>query len=396
MPLNASMLNVGDLLLTLVGDPLRRLVRKSDIVARIGGDEFTVLLDNIQGTSDVEKIVTKIINGLQQPAPISSTTLEVSVSVGVALWPDNGTIGIELMQKADMALYESKALGPGQYNFFTENLQERLVQGLEIERGLKTALAESQFELYYQPQVNLENRTIIGAEALIRWPHPEKGMISPAEFVPVATRCGLIVPIGLWVLETACKQIRAWYDAGFHLPVAVNVSPRQLKYPGFFNDLMDCVTRHKVPGHMLEIELTEEAFIDTGLAHTSTFNTLRQAGIHIAIDDFGTGYSSMRYLKEIPLDRIKIDRSFISEDCEGLGIKEREITKAIILLATSLNLEVVAEGIETEQQANDLKAYGCPMGQGFLYYKPMRPEALQKLFTRQLNPALLIANAGQD
>ncbi|OZG74885.1 GGDEF domain-containing response regulator [Hahella sp. CCB-MM4] len=379
--------HVGDLLLTLVGDRLRRLVRKSDFVARIGGDEFTVLLDDIQGYHDVEKIVSKIIEGVGRPAPVSNTTLDISVSIGVAIYPDNGSIGIELMQKADMALYESKALGPGHFHFFTESLQERLVQGLEIERGLKEAISSSQLELYYQPQIDLETNDIVGLEALVRWNHPERGVIPPIEFIPVATKSGLIIPMGEWVLEEACRQMAEWNDMGYKVPVSVNVSPKQLKYRGFFDNLMQTISDSGIDAGDLEIELTEEVFIESGTASFQMFNTLRNLGIKISIDDFGTGYSSMRYLKEIPLDRIKIDRSFISEKGAG-SICDPAITRAIISLAEGLKLEVIAEGLETEQHVMEIKDQGCLIGQGFYFYKPLTVQAVNRLLESRLRPSL--------
>ncbi|WP_020410719.1 GGDEF domain-containing response regulator [Hahella ganghwensis] len=380
--------HVGDLLLTLVGDRLRRLVRKSDFVARIGGDEFTVLLDNIQGYHDVEMIVSKIIEGVGRPAPVSNTTLDISVSIGVAMYPENGAIGIELMQKADMALYESKALGPGHYHFFTESLQERLVQGLEIERGLKEAINHSQLELYYQPQVDLQTHDIVGVEALVRWNHPERGVVSPIDFIPIATRSGLIIPLGEWVLESACRQMAAWNDMGFKVPVSVNVSPKQLKYRGFFDFVLKTVSKYGVDATDLELELTEEVFIESGSASLHMFNTLRNMGIRISIDDFGTGYSSMRYLKDIPLDRIKIDRSFVSEKGAG-SISDPAITRAIILLAEGLKLEVIAEGLETEKHAKEILEQGCSLGQGYYFYKPLPVRSITRLLETKLRPSLI-------
>lgn len=362
--------HIGDLLLTLVGDRLRRSVRKSDFVARIGGDEFTVLLDGINSADDVRQIVEKICAEVCRPAPISNTTLGVSISIGVALYPENGRLPIELMQKADMALYESKALGPGHYHFFTENLQARLMRGLELEQALREALADNEFELYFQPQIDIHSQQIAGLEALIRWRRPDGQLIAPDEFIPVAVRSGLIVPIGQWVIETACGLLGRWQKAGISMPLSINVSPRQLKFSGFVDHLLDCVRYHQLPEGLLEIELTEEVFIDSGAAYSQMIQTLKDAGIRIAIDDFGTGYSSMRYLRDLPLNRIKIDRSFVSGK-PGTGLSEPAITQSILSLAQGLALEVVAEGVETAEQVDLLCQQGCRYFQGYHYYRPM-------------------------
>lgn len=374
--------HVGDLLLTLVGDRLRRSVRKSDFVARIGGDEFTALLDNIEKVEDVTHIVKKISRELCRPAPVSNTTLDITVSMGVAIYPDHGNLAMELMQKADMALYESKAQGAGSYHFFTDRLQARLMHGVETEKELRVALRRQEFELYYQPQIELKSGAICGLKALIRWNHSGGQVVSPAQFIPVAVRCGLIVPIGQWVIEAACKQLLAWQKIGFTIPVSVNVSPRQLKFQGFLNQLLQCVKQYRIPPGRLELELTEEALVENGLNQTNTLDTIRKMGIRIAIDDFGTGYSSMRFLREFPLDRIKIDKSFVSEP--GItGLREPAITHSILSLARGLNLSVVAEGVETNEQKQQLQSQGCTICQGFLYYPPLSLEELQTVLQQR-------------
>lgn len=376
--------HVGDLLLTLIGDRLRRSVRKSDFVARIGGDEFTVLLDDIEHLEDVNHIVEKISREVCRPAPVSNTTLDITVSMGVAIYPEHGKLAMELMQKADMALYESKARGAGSYHIFTDRLQARLIHGLETEKELRLALRAQQFELYYQPQIDLESGTICGLEALIRWNHPGGRMVPPLEFIPVAVRSGLIVPIGCWVIETACQQLQLWREAGLNVPVSVNVSPRQLKYQGFLEQLLNCITRYKIAPGMLELELTEDALIENGFNQSNILKAIRNAGIGIAIDDFGTGYSSMRYLREFPLDRIKIDKSFVSEN--GVtGLREPAITQSILSLAQGLNLSVVAEGVETRKQKQQLQAQGCTICQGYLYYPPLQLAELESVLKQAGN-----------
>ncbi|WP_127558353.1 GGDEF domain-containing response regulator [Saccharospirillum alexandrii] len=363
--------HVGDLLLTLMGDRLRRAVRKSDFVARIGGDEFTALIDNIENVEEVNHILEKISREMCRPAPVSNTTLDVTVSMGVAIFPHHGQMAMELMQKADMALYESKAQGAGGYHIFTDRLQARLIHGLETEKELRHALRLQQFELFYQPQIDLDTGAICGLEALIRWNRSDGQVMSPIEFIPVAVRSGLIVPIGCWVIEAACKQLQLWREAGLNVPVSVNVSPRQLKFHGFLKQLLNCIKQYRVPPGMLELELTEEALIENGLNQAAMLGVIRNTGVGIAIDDFGTGYSSMRYLREFPLDRIKIDKSFVSE--AGItGLREPAITQSILSLAQGLGLSVVAEGVETNEQKQQLQSQGCRVCQGYLYYRPLK------------------------
>lgn len=376
--------HVGDLLLTLIGDRLRRAVRNSDFVARIGGDEFTVLLDNITNEMDVVHVVEKISRELSRPAPVSNSTLDVSVSMGIAMFPEHGELAIELMQRADMALYESKAHGAGNYHFFTDHLQARLMHGLETEKELRVALKNREFELYYQPQIDMQSDKIVGLEALIRWNPPGKPTVSPDAFIPVAVRCGLIVPIGQWVIESACQQIARWEAVGISIPVSVNVSPRQLKFQDFLEQVLECVQQYQVKPGRLELELTEEALIESGLSHSATFAALRNAGIRIAIDDFGTGYSSMRYLRDFPLDRIKIDKSFVSTR-DSKALNEPAITRSIISLTEGLKLDVVAEGVETEEQKVQLQQQGCRICQGYLYYKPMRVDDLTLILENDAN-----------
>ncbi|MEP4544570.1 MAG: GGDEF domain-containing response regulator [Saccharospirillum sp.] len=373
--------HVGDLLLTLMGDRLRRAVRKSDFVARIGGDEFTALIDNIENVEEVNHILEKISREMCRPAPVSNTTLDVTVSMGVAIYPHHGQMAMELMQKADMALYESKAQGAGGYHIFTDRLQARLIHGLETEKELRHALRLQQFELFYQPQIDLETGAICGLEALIRWNRSDGQVMSPIEFIPVAVRSGLIVPLGCWVIEAACKQLQLWREAGLNVPVSVNVSPRQLKFHGFLKQLLSCIKQYRVPPGMLELELTEEALIENGLNQAAMLGAIRKAGVGIAIDDFGTGYSSMRYLREFPLDRIKIDKSFVSE--AGItGLREPAITQSILSLAQGLGLSVVAEGVETNEQKQQLQSQGCRVCQGYLYYRPLNLTDLEPILRK--------------
>ncbi|MBA1145768.1 GGDEF domain-containing response regulator [Ectothiorhodospiraceae bacterium WFHF3C12] len=374
--------HVGDLLLILVADRLQRATRDSDFVARISGDEFTLLLDDIRETGDAEIIAEKLLDTLRSPTPIHDVTLNITASLGVACFPEHGDTPMELMQKADMALYESKRAGSGRYRFFSQEMQARLERNIDMEQGLRHALDAGELSLHFQPIWRLSDRRTVAAEALLRWRHPAGYMVSPAEFIPVAERTGLILPVGNWVLDEACRFLRRLDDAGHsRLDLAINVSPRQLGPHTFTETVERHLAAHGVEASRLELELTEETFIETGDEMKSLLTDFRKLGCSIAIDDFGTGYSSLRYLKHFPVHRLKIDKSFISGD--GADVAEPAITQAIVNLAKSLGLTLVAEGVETPQQADFLLAEGCQFGQGFLVAPPMEADEFIQFLQNQ-------------
>ncbi|TDO97564.1 putative bifunctional diguanylate cyclase/phosphodiesterase [Marinomonas balearica] len=370
--------HVGDLLLTLISQRLDRSIRKSDVVARIGGDEFVLLLDNIERPNNASLIAGKILHAVTRPAIIGEHSIEVSASMGVAMYPQHGTNCTELMQKADMALYECKQQLDQQFLLFNERMQEKLKHMLTLERELNHAIETEAFELYYQPKIDLKSETVIGVEALIRWPMPDGSIRMPGDFIPEAVRTGAIIPIGEWALEVACKQIAQWRDLGARIPIAVNISPRHLKLPEFTGKLLEKVKRYDIDPGLLELELTEEALVETGASNIFILQEIRQAGVRIAIDDFGTGYSSMRYLKVLPIDCVKIDKTFISGG-EGVELSDPTITQAIIFLAKGLSLDVVAEGVETEAQKQTLKDIGCDKVQGFVFSPPIPSRLLNQI-----------------
>ncbi|MFE8070076.1 EAL domain-containing protein [Marinobacteraceae bacterium S3BR75-40.1] len=367
---------VGDLLLILVADRLRKLVRDSDTVARIGGDEFTILLDDIHSYDDAANVAEKIIHSLSQPSAIQGNNLVVSSSVGIAVYPANGQTPIELMQKADMALYEAKRKGAGRYQFFTGNLQTRLEESTRIEKGLREALSHDQLELHLQPKWSLADQRVSGFEALLRWRLPDGQLISPGLFIPIAEKTGLIVPVGDWVIDEACRMLNRWKAQGLtDLSIAINVSPQQLRRPDFCAEFELKIREAGIAPGDLEIELTEETLIDVTDDNESILRDLehlRRLGMGISIDDFGTGYSSLQYLKHFPVQTLKIDKSFVSGDASEIA--EPAIARAVITLAHSLDMKVVAEGIETEAQLDYLQQHGCDEGQGFLVAKPMEEE----------------------
>ncbi|WP_231872623.1 putative bifunctional diguanylate cyclase/phosphodiesterase [Marinomonas gallaica] len=375
--------HVGDMLLTLVGKRIQESIRASDFVARIGGDEFTLLLDNVQDVSSLNRIANKVLAEVSRYAVLDCKHLEVSASMGIALYPDQGETVSELMRKADMALYECKKLESNQHHMvFSDSLQARLHKETRVENGLQRALANNEFELQYQPIVSLDSHQIHGVEALIRWRLPDGNLLMPGEFIDEANRVGLIGALGEWVLETACQQLRCWLDEGFVISMSVNISPRHLRQAGFEEMVQKMVKTYRLPAGSLMLELTEEVFVDSGLTSLYVLNEIRKVGVGIAIDDFGTGYSSMRYLKTLPIDRIKIDRCFVS----GSGsedLSDPMITQAIVFLAEGLGFDLVAEGVETEQQSLALASQGCHKGQGYLFAKAQPSDVVTRLLRDQ-------------
>jgi len=383
--------HVGDLLLTLVGKRIQDAIRASDFVARIGGDEFTLLLDNVQDVDSLNAIANKVLAEVTRHAVLDCKHLEVSASMGIALYPDQGDSVSELMRKADMALYESKKQeGSCHHMVFSDSLQARLQKETRVENGLHQALANNEFELHYQPIVELGTQRVQGVEALIRWRQADGKLLLPGEFIEEVNRVGLIGDLGEWVLEAACKQLRAWLDNDIDLAMSINVSPRHLRQAGFDELVIEAVKRYQIPEGHLMLELTEEVFVDSGISSLYVLNEVRKVGVRIAIDDFGTGYSSMRYLKSLPIDRIKIDRCFVSGG-GGAHLSDPMITQAIGFLAEGLDLELVAEGIETPEQVAALKAQGCQKGQGFLFAKPLPNSVLLEFLNKQ--PSLVSGEA---
>jgi diguanylate cyclase (GGDEF)-like protein len=357
---------MGDELLKGVAARLRRCVRDIDTVARVGGDEFAIIQTGIEEPLDTAVLARRIGEAVRAPYDLAGHAVVVDTSIGIAMSPNDGTEPDGLLKAADMALYGAKADGRGAYRFFEAAMDMRMKARRELEIALRRALAAGQFELHYQPLVNVDNRRITGCEALLRWNHPERGMIPPAEFIPVAEEIGLIVPLGEWVLRKACLDAASWPD---DIKVAVNLSPIQVTNQNLVQIVVSALAAAGLPARRLEIEITESVLMHNTETNTATLHRLRELGVRISMDDFGTGYSSLSYLRKFPFDKIKIDRSFISglpDDNESIAI-----VRAVAGLAANLNMTATAEGVETAEQLETIRALGCVEMQGFLFSHPV-------------------------
>jgi diguanylate cyclase (GGDEF)-like protein len=360
----------GDELLIEVAGRLKKSVRRSDTIARLGGDEFTVILEGLEDPLDAEVVCAKILKSLSEPVLIRNQEIYVTTSIGVTFFPADDVDINGLLRNADAAMYRAKEEGRNRYNLFTADINARAVNRMAIESALRHALERQEFHLCYQPKVCVQTGLVLGAEALIRWDNPQRGLVSPVEFIPVAEDTGLIVPIGEWVLRRACADMRKWHAAGFeHVSVAVNLSARQFRHGELVSAVAKILADTGISPRQLELEITESLLMDDTEASQLALRALKALGTSIYLDDFGTGYSSLAYLKKFPLDGLKIDRSFINDlpgDTDG-----EAITSAILALSKALRLGVVAEGVETREQLNFLRDAGCQVVQGYLFSRPL-------------------------
>jgi diguanylate cyclase (GGDEF)-like protein/PAS domain S-box-containing protein len=373
--------SVGDALLVKIAQRLGQCVRQSDQIARIGGDEFLILLNNLSEPKACARVAEKIIAAVSQPLELGERHFSITVSIGIAVWPTDGDNAEALSRSADLAMYHAKNRGRNNYQFFTAELNAKAFDALATEAALRKALDRQEFVLHYQAQVDVANRRITGAEALVRWQHPELGMLGPDKFIPVAEERGLINRIGEWVLHDACRQAKAWQDAGLPpLPVAVNISARQLREGTLRDSVLAALAASGLDPRLLVLEITETAVMEDMDTAVAVLEELGRLGVAIEIDDFGTGYSSLTYLKRLPIHRLKIDRSFV-RDVPGTGDDEA-IIRAIVSMAHSLKLEVIAEGVETADQAGFLRDLGCPDMQGYWLARPEPPLEFERLVAR--------------
>ena len=375
--------HVGDELLKAVAARLKTCVRECDTVARLGGDEFVLLINGHTGPEHVSQMMEKMLAAVAQPWVIQQGEFLISCSIGVALHPDDGEEALTLLKHADSAMYRAKDNGRNNFQFFTRELNALMIEQLELETYLRRALERNQFVLRYQPRVNLATGQIVGAEALLRWRMPQRGTVAPMRFIGLAEETGLIVPIGKWVLQTACAQNKAWQDAGVPpIVVSVNVSPRQFRHESLVQTVAEVLRSTGLEARYLELELTESMVMHDPPKLVAMLDELKELGVKIAVDDFGTGYSSLSYLKRFPVDRLKVDRSFVENMTTEAD--DATIVRTIIALGHNLGLKVVAEGVETAQQARALRAYQCDEAQGFLFARPVASRVLPRLITRSI------------
>jgi diguanylate cyclase (GGDEF)-like protein len=374
---------IGDSLLQSVSERLQRCVRDDDTVSRWGGDEFILLLTNLLKEEDVIPIVNKCLEALEIEFSLDHYKLRITSSVGISFYPKNGETADELLKNADSAMYYAKAAGRNTYKFYTPEMNARTKYLLDLSTELRTALEKDQLELLYQPLLDIGKNKVVAAEALLRWTHPKYGSISPQEFIPLAEDTGLILPIGEWVLRKACAEAKKWHNAGFtNISVAVNLSSQQFKNKDITSLIQNILRESQLDPKYLDLELTEGIIMENTQVFLNAMQELKKIGVNLVIDDFGTGYSSLSYLKMFPVDKIKIDKSFI--DGIPQDANDEAIVRAILAMAKQLNLQVVAEGIERKEQLEFLKQYACEEGQGFLFSRPISAQAFMQLLTQKV------------
>jgi diguanylate cyclase (GGDEF)-like protein/PAS domain S-box-containing protein len=373
--------DIGDRLLQSIAQRLLGCVRASDTVSRQGGDEFVILLSELTHAQDAGVCADKILETLRTPHRIDEYDVPVTASIGIVTYPDDGMDCETLLKHADFAMYHAKDSGRDNRQFFKRDLNLRAVKRQWLEDSMRHALERHEFAVHYQPKVNLENGEIVGVEALIRWLRPELGLVSPAEFIPIAEECGLMVPIGRWVLGQACHQAQAWQEIGLApIRIAVNISPVELRARDFLTGLGVILTETGLDPRLLELELTETFMVQDSAAMLAVLQDLKRLGIKLALDDFGTGYSSLNHLKRFPIDTLKIDQSFVRTVTTNAD--DASIVCAVISMGKSLHMRVVAEGVETREQLAFLQDRECPFGQGYYFSEPLTGPACTRLLRR--------------
>ena len=386
---------IGDKLLQSIATHLTDCIRAPDTVSRYAGDEFVVLLPELRQPEDAAIAARRLLQAAAEGHFIGGHDLHVTTSIGVSIYPDDGLDAETLIKNADTAMYQAKENGHQSYQFFRPAMNVRAVERQSIEEHLRRALERQEFTLYYQPKINLSTAAITGVEALIRWTHPTRGSVPPVQFIPVAEDSGLILPIGAWVLREACAQARAWVDAGLpFISLAVNVSVMQFRNENFLEDTFEILDQAGLGPRYLELELTESALMKRADLTVPILSTLRESGVQVAVDDFGTGYSSLSYLRKFPLDALKIDQSFVRQITTIPD--ETTIVRAIISMGRSLNLRVIAEGVETSDQLDFLKIHQCDEAQGYYFSPPVLPQQLAKVLRGEPPKWDVIADSGDE
>ncbi|MCM3567013.1 EAL domain-containing protein [Neobacillus mesonae] len=364
----------GDLLLKQVSERLEKSLGSGNMVARMGGDEFVFLITDLHHEKDVDQRAASVLNAFQESFHLKETEIFINPSIGISLYPYDGDEMETLITNADTAMYRAKKNGHRKIEKASLDISAGSFEKLMIENNLYNALANNEFELHFQPQINLKKKKVIGMEALLRWNHPDLGTVPPGEFIPIAEETGLILPIGDWVIENACRKISEWLDAGIeNIKVAVNLSAKQFLQNDLAENIQRVLKEYSIPASCLEVEITESMMMYDIDSATNMLNKLKEIGVHISIDDFGKGYSSLQYLQKLPLDTLKIDRSFIFDI--DTNPSSKALTNAISNLAHALNMKVIAEGVETEKQLKQVKTLRCDSVQGFYYSRPLSSEA---------------------
>jgi diguanylate cyclase (GGDEF)-like protein len=383
----------GDLLLQDVAERLKRWARQQDTVARLGGDEFLIVLTTVKEVSDAAVAAERLIDAMDAEFVIQGHSFSIRCSLGISIFPEHGTDVETLIKNADAAMYSAKDNGRNNFRFFTKEMNVQVEERLTLESSLRRALDKKELFLMYQPQMDIDTGRITGLEALLRWKHPELGLVPPDRFIRIAENSGLILPIGEWVLRTACSQSRKWQDEGLSaVPVAVNVSAVQFRLEGFCELVRRVLHETGLAPQYLELELTESLLLSNADVMFSVFRELKTMGLKLAIDDFGTGYSSLSYLKQFPVSKLKIDRSFVRD--VAVNADDAAITTAIISMAKSLNLKVIAEGVENEAQMSFLRAHHCDEIQGYYFSKPLSVAEVADKLRGIAAPHALCANHG--
>jgi diguanylate cyclase (GGDEF)-like protein len=373
---------IGDELLVGVVERLQRCLGAEHTLSREGGDEFMVLLPDMGEMKDIARIAQSMLSAAHESFQVGNNTLHTTFSIGISLYPHDGTDFDTLRKNADIALYRAKEGGRNNYRFFTEQMNIDARRRMQIQTDLHHAVRQGEFLLHFQPQVNIADGRIIGTEALLRWRHGNDEWIPPNHFIPVAEQCGLIIPIGEWVLEQACRQARAWQHSGLPpLVMAVNLSAAQFRHGNIIDTVSRVLDASGLAPCLLELELTESILLQDTETAIKTLHTLKEIGVQLSIDDFGTGYSSLSYLKRLSLDKLKIDQSFVRD--LGEDQDNQEIVRAIVQLGHILKMGIVAEGVETREQMERLREFGCDQAQGYLISKPLPPDEIPALFAKQ-------------
>ncbi|MCK5121825.1 MAG: EAL domain-containing protein, partial [Methylococcales bacterium] len=373
--------SIGDQMLIEVGARISDCMREIDSVSRLSGDEFAAVISDISEVGDVITVANKIIESIRNAFKIRDYELHVTISIGISVYPSDGENYEILLKNADTAMYCAKNNGRDNFEFFSPSMSTQALERLALEGSLRKAVENKELLVFYQPQIQIDTGKIVGMEALLRWPHPEMGMISPDKFIPLAEETGLIIPIGKWVLTEACRQNKAWQDQGLTaVPVAVNLSAVQFRQHNLLEIVQETLLETDLKACFLELELTESLLMDCSEYNVTLLKEFRRLGVHLSIDDFGTGYSSLSYLKRFPISKLKIDRSF----CTGIPIDKNNasIISAIISLGHDLDMCVIAEGVEDEKQFNFLQAHQCDEIQGYLLSKPVPSEEMEKLLLK--------------